>query len=282
MSKCRFGQQSISYLGHVVSAAGVDTDPSKVDSIKLWPKPSDVKQLRSFLGLAGYYHKFMHHFAIIARLLTDLLKKGALFVWTAVHAKAFATLKAALVDAPVLALPNFSKPFQLQTDTSEAGVGVVLLQDGHPLAFISKSLGPRTRGLSTYEKEYLAIMVAGRSYLQHGEFTIFTDQCNLMHITDQRLHTPWQLKMYTKLVGLQYKVVYKLGSSNLAADALSRHPEPPSQVAAISYSSPTWLTEVADGYQADPFSKRLLQELSVAPQSHPPYTLQDGLLRYKK
>ena len=102
-----------------------------------------------------------------------------------------------------------------------------------------------------------------------------------MHITDQRLHTPWQLKMYTKLAGLQYKAVYKPGACNLAADALSRHPEPPSQVAAISYSSPTWLAEVVDGYLDDPFSARLLQELSVAPLSHPPYTLQGGLIRYK-
>lgn len=186
--------------------------------------------MRSFLGLAGYYRKFVQHFAIIARPLTDLLKKGALFVWTSTHTTAFETLKQALIKAPVLALPNFSKPFQLQTDASDNGVGVVLLQDGHPLAFVSKALGPRTRGLSTYEKEYLAILIAvdqWRSFLQHGEFIIFTDQRSLMHITDQRLQTPWQMKLYTKLVGLQFKVVYKPGVTNLAADALSRHPQPP-------------------------------------------------------
>lgn len=83
-------------------------------------------------------------------------------------------------------------------------MGVVLLQDGHPLAFVSKALGPRTRGLSTYEKEYLAILIAVDqwcSYLQHGEFIIFIDQRSLMHITDQCLQTPWQMKLYTKLVG---------------------------------------------------------------------------------
>lgn len=92
----------------------------------------------------------------------------------------------------MLALPDFTKKFQLQTDASDNGVGAVLLQDGHPLAFISKALGPRSRGLSTYEKEYLAILIAvdqWRSYLQHSEFTIFTDQRSLMHITDQRLQT---------------------------------------------------------------------------------------------
>ena len=98
------------------------------------------------------------------------------------------------MSALVLALPDFSKPFQIQTDASDLGVGTVLLQDGHPLAFVSKALGPRTRGLSTYEKEYLTVLVVveqWRAYLQHGEFIIYTDQRSLVHIIDQRLHTPW-------------------------------------------------------------------------------------------
>jgi len=113
LSKCRFAQDSIAYLGHVVSSQGVSTDPSKLESIVAWPQPSDIKQLRSFLGLAGYYRKFVKNFAVIARPLYDLLKKGALFVWTAAHTSAFSTLKAALMSAPVLTLPNFDKPFQL-------------------------------------------------------------------------------------------------------------------------------------------------------------------------
>jgi hypothetical protein len=127
----------------------------------------------------GYYRKFVRHFAILVRPLTDLLKKGSLFVWTRAHTIAFTTLQQALMSAPVLALLNFSKAFQIQTNASEFGVGTVLLQEGHPLAFVSKALGPRTRGLSTYEKEYLAMLVAveqWRAYLQHGEFIIFTDQ----------------------------------------------------------------------------------------------------------
>lgn len=220
----------------------------------------------------------------MARLLNDLLKKGTLFLWTSVHDGAFASLKNALVTAPVLALHDFSRPFQIQTDASDMGVGAVLLQDGHPLAFISKALGPRTRGLSTYEKEYLAIMVAveqWRSYLQHAEFVIFSDHRSLSHIADQRLHTPWQLKMYTKLAGLLYKVVYKPGTSNMAADALSRHPAPPVHLNAISYSTPEWLSEVVAGYDSDPSSAKLLQELAVSPSSHPPFTLANGVLRYR-
>lgn len=260
-SKCQFAKQSISYLGHIVSNRGVSTDPGKIESVQLWPQPKDIKELRSFLGLSGYYRKFVRNYAVIARPLTDLLKKGTIFVWTPVHSSAFEALKTALVSAPVLALLDFSKPFQLQTDASDSGVGAVLLQDGHPLAFVSKALGPRTSALSTYEKEFLAILVAveqWRAYLQHAEFTIFSDQRSLMHISDQRLHTKWQLKMHHKLVGLQYKVVYKPGVSNSAADALSRHPNPPAQLQAISASTPAWLAEVVAGYSDDPESAQIL------------------------
>jgi len=150
----------VAYLGHIISEQGVSTDPSKVQAIVDWPVPSTVKELRSFLGLAGYYRKFVCHFGIVSRPLTNLLKKGTLFVWTSEHDSAFATLKSFLSTAPVLALPDFAVPFAIETDACDSGVGAVLIQRGHPLAFISKDLGPRTRGLSTYEKEYLAILVA--------------------------------------------------------------------------------------------------------------------------
>lgn len=126
------------------------TDPSKIQSIQSWPTPSDAKQLHSFLGLAGYYRKFVKHFPIIARPLNDLLKKGTMFLWTSIHEDSFQTLKNALVTAPVLVLPDFFKTFQLQTNASDLGVGVVLLQDGHPLVFISKALSPRTHGHYCY------------------------------------------------------------------------------------------------------------------------------------
>jgi len=142
ISKCRFAQQSISYLGHIVSHNGVSTDPSKIKSVQQWPPPQNIKELRSFLGLAGYYRKFVQHFATLARPLTDLLKKGSIFIWTPSHQAAMDALKSALVSALVLTLLDFSKPFQLQTDASDLGVGAVLLQDGHPLAFVSKALGP--------------------------------------------------------------------------------------------------------------------------------------------
>jgi hypothetical protein len=160
LSKCTFAQRQISYLGYVISENGVATDPMKISTISQWPTPPSAKELRSFLGLAGYYRKFVRGFGVISKPLTELLKKNVLFVWTSVHDKSFAALKKALCTAPVLALPNFSKPFSVETDACGTGVGAVLLQDGHPLAYISKALGVKSQSLSTYEKEYLAIILA--------------------------------------------------------------------------------------------------------------------------
>lgn len=170
LSKCSFACQQISYLGHVLSANGVATDPAKVTAILDWPTPT-FKELRSFLGLAGYYRRYVRYFAVIAKSLTCLLKKNELFVWTSAHEDSFQALKSALSSALVLVVPDFDKPFCLETDACAHGVGAILLQDGHPLAFISKPLGPRTQGLSTYEKEYLAILLAvdqWRHYLLQG------------------------------------------------------------------------------------------------------------------
>lgn len=266
LSKCSFARREIKYLGHIISEKGVATDSAKVEAVLSWPIPASVKELHSFLGLAGYYRKFVKHFAIIAKPLHQLLKKGVLYVWTSEHAAAFSTLKQALSSAPVLALPNFSLPFCIETDACKNGVGAVLLQEGHPLSFISKPLGIKTQGLSTYEKEYLAILVAveqWRHYLLHAEFIIFTDQKSLIHLNEQRLHTPWQQKVFSKLLGMQYKVVYKQGTENRVADALSRRAHMPSHIFAISTSSPQWCQQVIDGYMLDEEAKQLLSKLML-------------------
>jgi hypothetical protein len=150
--------------------------PKKVQAVADWPKPQNIRELRGFLGLVGYYRKFVKNFGVLAGPLTDLLKKQMVFHWNQEHDAAFEALKLAFIAVPVLALPNFSKTFCVETDASECGVGVVLMQDKHPVAYISKSLGPKMRGLSTYEKEYVAILLAieqWRAYLQYGEFHIY-------------------------------------------------------------------------------------------------------------
>lgn len=193
----------------------------------------------------------MHDFPLISRPLTNLLKKDSIFVWSQEAEEAFQHLKTALISALVLALPQFNKQFEIEIDVSEFGIGVVLMQNGHPLAFFSKALGPKHRGLSTYEKEFMAILLAverWRSYLQGGEFVIRTDHSSLAHLGDQRLVTSWQRKAYTKLMGLQYRIMYKKGSENKATDALSRMD---AGLSAISVALPSWLADVVQGYQHD-------------------------------
>ena len=126
-------------------------------------------------------------------------------MWTSEHQLAFDTLKQALCSAPVLGIPDFSQVFAIETDACQTGVGAVLLQNGHPLAYVSKPLGAKNQGLSTYEKEYLAILIAvdqWRSYLQLAEFVIYTDKKALIHLNDQRLHIVWLQRVFTKLLGL--------------------------------------------------------------------------------
>jgi hypothetical protein len=163
------------------------------------------------------------------------------------------------------------------------GIGAILSQQGHPLAFVSRALGPRNKTLSVYEKEYLAILLAvqqWRPYLQLGEFVIKIDHKSLVHLTDQRLHTDWQQKALTKMVGLQYKVVYKKGTLNGAADALSRKPVTASELMAMTMVKPLWLELVKASYANDTHAQTLLQKLSLDPLAEPHYSFRDGLLRY--
>jgi hypothetical protein len=285
LSKCSFAQQQLTYLGHIVSSKGVATDPSKITIIKDWPQPKNIKELRSFLGMVGYYRRFVKQFGLICKPLTNLLKKGILFIWISETEASFQALKKALISAPVLALPNFSIPFTVETDALAKGIGAVLQQQGHPIAFVSKALGVKAQGLSTYEKECLAILMAidhWRHYLQTSTFTILTDQKSLVHLDDQKLSTPIQHKALTKLMGLSYHIVYKKGADNKVADALSRVSSAPSyDISAISVVRPLWLQEIQESYNTDPQTVKLLAELSIT-SAVGLYTLQDGLIRYKQ
>jgi hypothetical protein len=182
-----------------------------------------------------------------------------------------------------LALPNFEEPFVLETDACDTGIGVVLMQKGHPIAYLSKALGPKTRAMSTYEKECMAIILAldkWKSYLQHQPFTILIDQRSLTHLEDQKLANGIQHKTFVKLLGLQYKIQYKKGVENSAADGLSRqtHEE---EVMAILVSVPRWLETVIEGYQKDDQTKALPTELYLFKTNDKGFSLSDGVIRYK-
>lgn len=145
--------------------------------------------LHPTLMMQDYDRKFIQHYGSFSRPLTQLLKKGEQFHWNSVTQQAFDTLNQALVQAPVLALPDFAKQFVLETNACNSGIGAVLMQENHPISFLSQALNKTNQARSTYEKECLAILMAidkWKSYLQHPEFVIKTDQKSLVHLQDQR------------------------------------------------------------------------------------------------
>lgn len=173
-----------------------------------------------------------------------MLKKNTRFTWTTVEQKAFETLKQALVQAPVLALPDFAKQFVVETDASDIGMGAVLMQEGHPISYLSKSFCDKNKGLFTYEKECMTVLLAvekWRYYLQHQEFILRTDHRSLLFLTEQRATTKLQQKAMLKLMDLSFKIQYKQGHTNKAADALSRMSELENPLMAISVGQPSWL-----------------------------------------
>jgi hypothetical protein len=215
-------------LGHIVSAEGVGPDNEKVQAMINWPCHTTVKHLRGFLGLTGFYRKFVKGYASIASPLTDLLKKEA-FVWTDTATAAFEQLMSAMSTAPVLALPNFNEDFILETDASGIGMGVVLIQGKHPICYYSRKFCPKMLSASTYVRELCAITSAvkkWRTYLLGRKFIIHTDQRSLRELMTQVIQTPEQQFYLAKLLGFSYEIVYKPGAQNRVADALSRMPEP--------------------------------------------------------
>jgi hypothetical protein len=275
-SKCEFGRTSIHYLGHIISDSGVSTDPDKTVVMRNWPIPTNATELRGFLGLTGYYRKFVRNYGLISKPLTQLLSKKG-FAWSSEAAEAFQSLKEALTHTPVLALPDFFQPFVIETDACDTGVGAVLMQHGHPIAYMSKALGIMNRKLSVYEKEFMAVMLAvdkWRQYLQRGPFLILTDHKSLCNLSDQHLTTDLQRKAMAKLVGLQFQFRYKKGTDNGTADSLSRV----GHLMDISICRPDWLPEVINSYITDP-DMTVLQHLAVQSPNDKGYSLENGIVK---
>jgi hypothetical protein len=145
-------------LGYVVTEQGIEVDPAKIEAIKNWPQPKTVAQVRSFLGLAGFYRRFVKHFGSIAAPLNELTKKDVPFVWGDAQQEAFLILKDKLTHAPLLQLPDFNKTFELECDASGIGLGGVLLQEGKPVAYFSEKLSGPSLNYSTYDKELYALV----------------------------------------------------------------------------------------------------------------------------
>ncbi|KAH0737522.1 hypothetical protein KY290_036227 [Solanum tuberosum] len=280
-SKCHFGQSSIAYLGHIISSIGLEVDPEKIRAIESWPSLSSIKEVRGFLGLTGYYRRFVKGYAQLASPLTDLLKKDS-FVWSDAASAAFIALKRALSSAPVLALPNFAKIFSVETDASGTGIGAVLCQEGHPIAFFSQKLSPRMQAASTYTREMFAITEAvqkWRQYLLGRKFLIITDQQPLKALTNQVIQTPEQQRWLSKLIGFDFEILYRPGKLNSAADALSRVPTMMALTLAV-----TEIALINKLRQLNRTNAKLLDlqhQLCTDPASLPQFSFQEGLLLFR-
>jgi len=236
-SKCSFGEPSVAYLGHIITAEGVAMDPDKVAAVEAWPPPRSVRALRGFLGLTGYYQKFIAGYGGVAAPLTALLKREA-FTWTAEAEAAFLALKTALITAPLLQLPDFTKRFVVDCDASGAGFGAVLHQGDGAIAFFSRPVAPHHAKLPAYERELIGLVKAvrhWRPYLWGRAFTIRTDHWSLKFLLDQRLTTIPQHTWVSKLFGYDLTVEYRPGKLNTIADALSRRDE---EAAVMALSGP--------------------------------------------
>lgn len=221
--KCSFAKQQLCYLGHIVSAQGVATYPSKIDSIQSWPTSTNFKDLRSFLGLAGYYRRFVSQFGLISKPLTNLLKKGTFFIWTSETEAAFQALKRHWF-LPHFCPTQFFSTFCCGNWCICRGNRSCPLATGPPNCLCQQSTGSQgSRFINIWK--WVPCHFNGSRALG-SLFAVFylchTNYKSLTNLDDQRLSTPWQHKALTKLMGLNYKIVYKKGVDNKVADALSR------------------------------------------------------------
>ena len=229
--KCEFLKTEVTYLGHIISRDGVKPDPRKLEAVKSFPRPKTPKNIKQFLGLAGYYRRFIPNFSRLAKPLTNLLKNDTRFEWTSFQEESFETLKQLLCEEPVLQYPDFSKPFILTTDASGTAIGGILSQgeinQDRPIAYASRTLTDNEQKYDTYEKEALAIVYCVkhfRPYLYGRKFTLVTDHKPLMWFKNAQDANMRILRWRLKLAEYDYEVVYKAGKTNVNADALSRNP----------------------------------------------------------
>ena len=251
--KSHFFQEHAVFLGHVLSSEGISPNPEKINKIKDWPTPTTAKQVHSFIGLASYYRRFIPKFAAIAHPLHALIGPVATkkkskdktskvrelppFEWTLDCQAAFEQLKNALISAPVLGYPDYSKPFLLETDASLKGLGAVLSQqtadgDYKPIAYASRSLRPGEKTMQNYSSAKLELLALKwsvcekfRDYLLGSKFTVYTDNNPLVYVETSKLGAA-QIRWLSELALFDFDIKYRTGRTNKVADALSRRPHP--------------------------------------------------------
>ncbi|GJX12871.1 putative nucleotidyltransferase, ribonuclease H [Tanacetum coccineum] len=264
-SKCEFWLKEVQFLGHVVNRDGIHVDPSKVESVKNWKTPESPTEIRSFLGLAGYYRRFIENFSKIAKPLTLLTQKNKTYVWGNEQDEAFHILKEKLCNAPVLALPDGPDDFVVYCDASKQGFGCVLMQRGKVIAYASRQLKKHEKNYTTHDLELGAVVFAlkiWRHYLYGTKSVIYTDHQSLQYIFDQKDLNMRQRRWIELLSDYECEIKYHPGKANVVADALSRKERlKPRRVRVMSIT-------IHSGLKTKIFSILLHLELKTSMKTH--------------
>ncbi|GJQ93203.1 reverse transcriptase domain-containing protein [Tanacetum coccineum] len=236
-SKCEFWIPKVQFLGHVIDNKGIHVDPAKIESVKDWASPKTPTEIRQFLGLAGYYRRFIEGFSKIAKPMTKLTQKKVKFEWGDKQEAAFQLLKQKLCSAPILALPEGSEDFIVYCDASIKGLGAVLMQREKVISYASRQLKIHEKNYTTHDLELGAVVFAlkiWRHYLYGTKCTVFTDHKSLQHILNQKELNMRQRRWLELLSDYDCDIRYHPGKANVVADALSRKErEPPLRVRAL-------------------------------------------------
>lgn len=221
-TKCHFAAQEVKYLGHIISEKGVEVDRAKIATVADFPQPRNVKQVRSFLGMCNYYRKFIKDYSNICAPLLNLLKKNIRFQWKPEHTDAFNILKRKLTTAPILAFPDFGKPFVLSIDASDTAVGYVLGQINsqgleNVIAFGGRALRDQEKRWHINHKEGLALIEAiktFKAYLTSAEFTVFTDNITVRWLESTKDATGRLGRWALFLQQYKFKIQHRPGNRN--------------------------------------------------------------------
>jgi transposase InsO family protein len=289
--KLRLAQREIPFLGHIVSGEGVRILPGRVEAITAFPPPTNLKAVRRFLGMAGFYARFIHGFSQLAEPLHALKRKNAKFVWGEAQQTAFQQLKGALATPPVLQIPDFSKEFTLVCDASDVAISAVLHQTRDeqlaPIAYGSRLLTPAERRYSIHERECLAVVFGCEKYrssLEHKEFSLFTDNQALAWLLRHAKELGRIGRWVLRLAPFKFRVCHFSGKGNVVADCLSRQYDESSEsttfAGMVLSQLPEAFRSIREHQKRDPWCQDIYHRLSQGDPALRNFKVRDGALIY--